>query len=929
MAGEDILNNERNPEMPQVNGGYTVYGASQSTNPSGGRFSDFAKKFTGFAKNNKGKLIGFGGLGVVGVVLTIFGSLLAGPMQIVHAGQAIGEVIDTARDITNGRRLTRNIQRLGADYKTKTQNARTSMLTRIPARNFEKKMAAAGYTITASEGSTFDTIGRNIQVTSVGDNGPLRRLYNEGGDMDAKQFRKALSESIDAMPGNKAYKYIMKKTLNKLYGVAWYQGITRMSAKAAKTIGDSAVSKATKLETWVEDMGNKSKTKALKSTTLKAVTEVAGEGANAAARVATKAVGKGIGLIPFVGDIIGGVIGFLANQAFDKDKIQGFLVSALIVSGTIATAADNIRNGNIPNTDDEGNYVPEQTYLDLFSQQYIYDDITVVNSEDSASASDSACTEYELGSQEYNACVENALNNSEADFASLDTTTSGSSFFSNTPLQAEFNPDFNIQQDDPEYYRGVPTQLTQVGEDTTAENIANEVVAAFTIVGPKDIADIFEGEFYAETQVPSDIGGTAMYGARVQQNDLSASEGASPLTNNEEVALLREAQEYLADQQMEKPFLARLFDVEDYHSGIATLSRDANWNLSDSSVTTQFANVFRTFAAIPNLVAKSFGTYTRAASATSIQTYNYGFNMVAYTIDQVDEEPDYWDAETFLLKDDNLDHILTKNLEKCTGATISKDSNGIKVAWDESESYKMTLSGNDESIECVSYYDDEANGGETFDSFNADGEPITRNGDAAVRAVLANYKVLASYAATSFDELTDDEIEEALDGTDITKDEAEKSLIQDMKDIGVNYSTLNTSGGSGDGNIVEATSNEDGLECFDCVVFVNSVYTKAGKPTPLVGAPYATDSRYHKYANCEDTGSSGKSLGKYAYCNGFEPTTNPVAGDVMIWADRHVGIYLSETESAEGNVYGKCVLKGPWSYPDLKNQVLFLHYTGG
>lgn len=936
MAGEDILSNERNPKMPPGNGGYTVYGASQNSGSENSRINNFAKKITRFAKNNKGKMFGLAGFGGISIILMFLGSALSGPMQIVHAGQVVGEVIDTARDITNGKRLARNITRVGKDYTKGVQNSRTSMFTRIPARNFEKKMASAGYEIVGD--GPFDSIGKNIKYTGVGDGGPLQKLLLEGDNVKPSEFRKVLSNTIDDMPGNKAYKYIMKKTLNKMYGVAWYQGITRMSAGAAKTIADVATTPANKFAAWLDSMATN--TKGLKKGALSAASSVAGDAAaSIVARTGTKVAGKGLKAIPVIGTVIGGLIDFALGQFFDELDIQGYLASAVVVSGVIATAADNIRNGNIPDTDDSNNYVSQQTYLDYFSQQYIYDDFSVYNGEDDvAAAESSSCAGLAKDSDDYKKCIDDSLNSSDETLKSVSTTTSGSSFFSNTPLKAEFDSNFSVSKKDSEYYHGVPTQLAEVGKDNTWDNIVNAVVGSFTIVGPKDIQDILEGEFNAEEQIPSNIGGTAMYGARVQQNDLSLSEGAYPLTHNEEASLLRETQTYLAEQQMNKSLFARLFDVEDYHSGIATLSRDANWDLSDSSITTQFANVARTFAAVPNLVAKSFGTYTRAAADANPTPYDYGFNMIAYTSTQVDEEPDYWDAEEFLLKDKNFNEIKSDSLKSCTGATITRDSQGIKVAWGESEAWKIKASN---SPECSTYFKNAD--AYTFSSYNASGEQKTFNGEQAVRAVLANYKLLSSYAATSADELLDQELEEI----GLTRSDVEKTLSQSMEDMGVAYSTVKkTNGGGGLQAVVEAASSTDELDCQDCVAMVKSVYHKANLPQPLHGSSLSYGTSYAKCDEPAGLGDSGNSLAGYNVCNGYEIHNidsgySPVPGDVIVWAAPpgkewgHVAIYVNESTLSEGGggAGASCNLLadknngGYWYHNETPAG--YLHYVGG
>lgn len=953
---EDVLDNERNPKMPQGNGGYTVYGARQNANSdSGSRLSNFGKKFAGFVKNNKGKIIGFGSFGGISIVLMMFGSMLSGAMQIVHAGQVIGEVIDTARELTTGRRVARNVYKVGSGKTAATaaQNSRTGVLMSIPTRNFEKKLADAGFSI---ESGKITGVG-----TGVNTNKALQEFADAGGElidnskMTRKQMVKALGQAVDDMPGNTIYKAIMKRNLKKMYKLRWYEGIERAASSAFDNAADNVV---TKLSKWVANrqvktaeklssVGAESASKAIKAAADDSLERIAKGALTEFGEGLAKVIAKGAKAIPILGTVIGIVADFAIAQYFDAEKVQDILMSAMIKSAEIATAADNIQSGNIPEEDEDGNYVSSQAYLEMIALQNIYRSYDAGDAGGVASLSDSVyaasgqdCSGIIIddynSEEEYNearnkcldevlAEIESEINDASA--SSTSTTTVGSSFFSNAPLQAEFDSNYSAKEGTAEYYAGVPTQVVgNVGVDKSAENLANALVAAITIIGPKDISDMMEETFDADTLDPAYVGGTAMYGARVQQNALSTSEGARALTQSEEASLLRETQTYLAEQQMEKSLWARLFDVEDYHSGIATLSRDANWDLSDSSITTQFANVVKTFAALPNLIANSFGTYTRAASAASPTVYNYGFNMVAYTTDQVDAEPDYWDAETFLLN--NLDGIEEETVQKCTGATISKDGDSLKVVWSETDKYVMEISNSDD---CSSYFS-----GGTFTSEDAYGNVRTDySGDDAVRSVLANYKTMSAFAATSYDELTDAEITEALEGTGVSNEEAEKMLTQAMKDQGVDYSATRKTG-VGDGNIVTAASDADGLSCgIDCVVFVNSVFDKAGKPRPLGGT-----------GGCPQ-GDAGR-VSNYVYCNGYtaeDSSYSPAPGDVIVWGEYfdgcwissrcHVGIHISGTPgtsswvvSEDGKDMGCSNLNStPWYWSEIPTG--YVRYVGG
>lgn len=953
MESEDILKNELNPDSPQ---------GSSDPNSDSQQKESFGKRFGKFVGNNKGKIAGFGGGGIVGMVLMIFGSMLSGPMQIVHAGQVIGEVVDTARDITSGLRMSRNVYKVstgGGAYLNTAQTKRLSTFMQMPTQNFVNKLGReAGLEITTSGISGIGT-GVKFTINSADD----LTKFVVTADLSPKEIRKVLSKAIDDMDGNRIYKYIMKRNMNKAYGLRWYDGITRLAGK----LYDASIGKVIyKLQNWIIDKQKKRAAELMQKGFTEAGQKLLTKADDAFLAIVgkegmTKFIARQLGsvgtkflkILPVIGWLIEVAIDYAIDRWAESEQVEEILLLAMFKSAEIATAAADIKNGTVPETDEEGNYVPAQHYLEMIATQNVYRSYETADTGNSGyingnsvfAASDDYCSGIVQGEDEsdedfrqrYKDCIKAVEGNLENSLSSLDKTeTIGSSFFSNTPLQAEFDPYFSTSDKSPEYYYGVPAQVSTVGKDTRLDSLINAIVGSVTIFGPKDVTDLMEEDFDVDELDPHDIGGTSMYGARIQQNDLSVSEGARTLTSDEEASLLRETQTYLAEQQMEKSWFARLFDVEDYHSGIATLSRDAEWDLTDSSITTQFANVVRTFAAIPKLIGKSLGTYTRAASAANPTPYDYGFGMVAYTPDQVLAEPDYWDAENYLLAlaeeendGENFDNIISDKLTKCTGATFSIDDYGIKIDWNTQTNIKKIELANGDCGDSGggytyfdSFLDDEKNKFYSYDGYDNYRE---FTGEDAVRTILANYKTMSAFAATSFDELEDNgEISGALGATGMNISETQGLLVEAMKGLGITYGSSSGGGGGGgggNGGIVEAASEGSDLDCSDCVRFVNSVFAKADLPQAL--------------------GCNTGSVGNYGYCPGFTEVSSPEPGDIVVWGNYsrgcghntsvgicHVGIYLGGGLVSEGGAVGGCNVAGaPWYGDGLITG--YIRYVGG
>ena len=131
------------------------------------------------------------------------------------------------------------------------------------------------------------------------------------------------------------------------------------------------------------------------------------------------------------------------------------------------------------------------------------------------------------------------------------------------------------------------------------------------------------------------------------------------------------------------------------------------------------------------------------------------------------------------------------------------------------------------------------------------------------------------------------------------------------------------SGGVGNGDVVAAASEGSGLDCGECVSFVNSVYAKAGLPLPLNG----------NLSRCPqgNKGVVSGGSGGYYYCKGFSITNNPSPGDVVVWSDvrgngfGHVGIYMGGLNVSEAP---PCKFNRSPPYYGWDVAHTYLHYDG-
>jgi len=129
-----------------------------------------------------------------------------------------------------------------------------------------------------------------------------------------------------------------------------------------------------------------------------------------------------------------------------------------------------------------------------------------------------------------------------------------------------------------------------------------------------------------QTATPTGHGFVMAYSAGWSDSMQSNLHGGRQMSSTEAQVLYNDQRQYLAWQQSQKPLLARLFDPTDYNSTLNQIARAANFDTSSQSVSTQFANIFRFFGAVPSLFASAINKIGGVAFADPYSTapYDYG-----------------------------------------------------------------------------------------------------------------------------------------------------------------------------------------------------------------------------------------------------------------------------------------------------------------
>lgn len=216
------------------------------------------------------------------------------------------------------------------------------------------------------------------------------------------------------------------------------------------------------------------------------------------------------------------------------------------------------------------------------------------------------------------------------------------------------------------------------------------------------------------TATPQQFGSINMYGGTFTSNEQMLAVGGRALTKTEQSALELDQKQYLAEQQAQKPLLARLFDASDYNSTIAQIGRAADIDTSDQSIGTQLKNVGKIFASVPRLFSYALGKIGGTASAASAISYDYNVPMIAFSQEEMDtiagENSDSsYDLipntkKVFSMIDSG--QITGEKTKECWGVEISgapsysitQADNSAGAAWNYGDNYsgeKMTNNGCD------------------------------------------------------------------------------------------------------------------------------------------------------------------------------------------------------------------------------------------
>jgi hypothetical protein len=323
-----------------------------------------------------------------------------------------------------------------------------------------------------------------------------------------------------------------------------------------------------------------------------------------------------------------------------------------------------------------------------------------------------------------------------------------------------------------------------------------------------------------------------MYGARISEKEKIRAIGGESITRTAYLEMEKERRAVIAEEYSEKSLYAKLFDVNDYRSGIATLARDSGWNVADRSFTNQLRNVAKTVAAAPKLIAKTInrGAIT-ASAAPDAGGFYYGINddgdgdkisdtEFGITYEILDELPEYDDAEKAVLQY-FVDNPTKEEIElKLSGLTIKKDGRVEPIPNDgDFEKKSSTYNYQDYRVDEMLTKSLSCSTCETVDS---NGE-VSR----AVQAYVMDYQITAGNSI-----MLDDDSEDAIETYDELSDLYDKSELESyMLDA---YKDLIGGGGDTSSNDMESDYSFSGEKCSglkDCsqkiiddsnITFINS-----------------------------------------------------------------------------------------------------------
>jgi preprotein translocase subunit SecF len=146
------------------------------------------------------------------------------------------------------------------------------------------------------------------------------------------------------------------------------------------------------------------------------------------------------------------------------------------------------------------------------------------------------------------------------------------------------------------------------------------------------------GEYSLQTfgMDPSQKLSTAMYGSKFFEDYDNTLLGGKALDDLEVAAIYGQAQTEIANDYQNKSAWDKLFDTSDYRSAVATLARDSNWDVSNSSALGHLANLAKTFAKLPSTTLKNLSAIfaPQANAAFTNLPYKYGTNWYGFSSDE-------------------------------------------------------------------------------------------------------------------------------------------------------------------------------------------------------------------------------------------------------------------------------------------------------
>ncbi|MDO4271380.1 MAG: hypothetical protein Q4C83_00110 [Candidatus Saccharibacteria bacterium] len=643
------------------------------------------KRMSGVKKS----LVG-GGLGLLttgGLTLGLF-TIVSGPMQLIQGAKLIEDfhlgvvsAQQTARSLGSITDISKNF--LKADSMSdRIKNSRLSLFGQVQANAMEKRLAKNGVTIDSTafgakngisidlSDKTDDQIKSMVNALGIGGNkisidGKKVKISSDIGYTEA---RKVIS-SFDDPGKNKLVSWLQgRATLKKNGYVSWLHPFEKAKAKAYKKVTDfitdqigPIMGNKTDLKKHVNSDQDKHADQAVDgdgNSTLDQTKSRSGELIDEATSDVSKSFNKdGKGVRGALGKAKGTI-----NSLNDFLNIKAVIGVTMIIS-VICMIQDLVNNAgpykqmNIVNIAEKG----ASQLLGYGSQVQSGEDINLEIAEMAVKTAYGAEVEaLDLGGNETGQTVYSSFwdapaicqttgtsgckNDASSVPDSLQTAGTGAKFTSNAAINNTINDVLNngtitgILSRSVCFINDAVDTIANLGQWILGK-LLSPIINATGL--PAKFLSLISDYFYGKplnllTLIPEQWGSVAMYGGKFMSNDQALTMGGRRLNTQEAIELNLENRRYLAWENNQKPLMARLFSPTDYNSAINQVARSVRINSSSQNLTTQLANVFKTFTSAPTILATAANQLT-GGSAYAASAYNYGegINTWAYSVDEL------------------------------------------------------------------------------------------------------------------------------------------------------------------------------------------------------------------------------------------------------------------------------------------------------